>query len=132
MTATLTVRDETTSSLDEDREFLLDLPSGRVTVEELIRARVLREVENHNASSSDHFRGLVQPSGTERTLNGFKVREGRKIDPEEQCGKAVEAFGRNGFILLVDDRQAEELDEEIEVRPKTTVTFLKLVPLVGG
>lgn len=132
MTATLTVRDETTSSLDEDHVFLLELPSGRVTVEGLIRARVRREVEDHNASTRSLFRGLIQPSGAERTLNGFKVREGRRIDPEEQCRKAVEAFGRNGFILLVDDRQAEELDEEIEVRPETTVTFLKLVPLVGG
>lgn len=132
MTATLTVKDETTSSLDEDHVFLLDLPSERVTVEGLIRTRVRREVADYNASRSEHFRGLVQPSGAERTLNGFKMREGRKIDPEEQCGKAVEAFGRNGFILLVDDRQAEKLDEEIEVRPEITVTFLKLVPLVGG
>lgn len=132
MTATLTVRDETTSSLDEDHVYLLDLPSERVTVEQLIRTRVRREVEDYNASTSEHFRGLVQPNDTETTLNGFKVRKGRRIDPDEQCGKAVEAFGRNGFILLVDDRQAEELDEEIEVRPETTVTFLKLVPLVGG
>lgn len=132
MNATLTVRDETTSSLDEDHVFLLDLPSERVTVEALIRTRVRREVADYNASTSEHFRGLIQPSDAETTLNGFKVRKGRKIDPEEQCGKAVEAFGRNGFILLVDDRQAEELDEEIEVRPETTVTFLKLVPLVGG
>jgi hypothetical protein len=34
--------------------------------------------------------------------------------------------------LLVDDRQVEELEEVIEIRPDTTVTFLKLVPLVGG
>ena len=132
MTATLTVRDETTSSFDEDHVFLLDLPSERVTVEQLIRTRVRREVEDYNASTSEHFKGLVQPSDAERTLNGFKVRKGRRIDPDEQCGKAVEAFGRNGFILLVDDRQAEKLDEESEVRPGTTVTFLELVPLVGG
>ena len=34
--------------------------------------------------------------------------------------------------MLVDDRQVDELDEEIEIRPDTTVTFLKLVPLLGG
>jgi hypothetical protein len=125
MTATLTVRDETTSSLDEDHVFLLDLPSERVTVEQLIRTRVRSEVEDYNASTSEHFRGLIQPSDAETTLNGFKIGKERRIDPDEQCGKAVEAVGRNGFILLVDDRQAEKLDEEIEVRPETTVTFLK-------
>lgn len=45
---------------------------------------------------------------------------------------ALEAFERNGFILLVEDRQVETLEEEIRVRPDTQVTFLKLVPLVGG
>jgi hypothetical protein len=45
---------------------------------------------------------------------------------------AKRAFYTNGFILLVDDRQVDELEEEIEIRPHTTVTFLKLVPLVGG
>ena len=44
----------------------------------------------------------------------------------------VEAFGRNGFVVLVDDRQVEELDEDIELALGTEVTFLKLVPLVGG
>jgi hypothetical protein len=45
---------------------------------------------------------------------------------------AKRAFYTNGFILLVDDRQVDELDDEIVIRPDTTVTFLKLVPLVGG
>ena len=56
----------------------------------------------------------------------------RRIDPEKQFELARRAFYSNGFILLVDDRQVDELEEEIEIRPDTTVTFLKLVPLVGG
>jgi hypothetical protein len=60
------------------------------------------------------------------------MRKRRKIDPEKQFELALRAFYTNGFILLVDDKQVEELEEEIEVRPDTTVTFLKLVPLVGG
>lgn len=132
MVATLTIRDETTSPLDDDRVFTLDLPAERVTVGDVIRARVRREVEDYNARRPEYFRGLVQPTDAERTLNGFRVREQRRIDPEEQATKAVEAFGRNGFLLLINDRQVEDLDHAIEVRPGTTVTFLKLVPLVGG
>jgi len=45
---------------------------------------------------------------------------------------AIEAFGRNGFVVLVGDRQIEELDQELELASATEVTFLKLVPLVGG
>lgn len=130
--ATLTVRDETTSSLDEDCVFTLDFPTERVTVRELIRARVYGEVGEYNASLPEHFRGLVQPTDAEKTLNGYRLRGPRGIRPEAQYEKAIEAFEGNGFLLLVDDRQVEDLDRVIEIEPQTTVTFLKLVPLVGG
>ena len=134
MPTTLTIRDETTFDLggDNDEGFALDVSAERITVRGLIRARVYREVREHNLRQPELFRGLVQPTGAERTLNGFKVRRGRRIDPERQFEGAIESFYRNGFIVLVNDRQVDGLDEEIEVRPDTTVVFLKLVPLVGG
>ena len=135
MSTTLTVRDETTFSFssENDEEFTLDVPSERITVRDLIRARVYTEVRDYNLSQPEYFRGLVQPSDAERTLNGFKVRKGRRIDPEKQFEKAIESFYRNGFLVLVDDRQVDELEEEPEGWPEaTTVTFLKLIPPVGG
>ncbi|MFG2330403.1 hypothetical protein ACGFMM_12320 [Streptomyces sp. NPDC048604] len=51
---------------------------------------------------------------------------------EREFARAVDAFGRNGFLVLVGDRQVEDLDETVELGPDTEVTFLKLVPLVGG
>jgi hypothetical protein len=89
-------------------------------------------VRDYNLRKPEYFRGLVQPTEAERTLNGFKVRQGRRIDPGRQFENAIASFYRNGFLVLVNDRQVDELEEEIEVRPDTTVTFLKLVPLVGG
>lgn len=134
MSATLKIRDETTLSLgaDEVESFTLDVLTARITVRELIRARVANEVRDYNLSQPEYFRGLVQPTDAESTLNGFRLRKRRKIDPEKQFELAIKAFYTNGFILLVDDRQVDDLEEEIEVRPDTTVTFLKLVPLVGG
>jgi hypothetical protein len=46
MSTTLKIRDETTFSLggDDDRDFTLDVPNAQITVRELIRARVYREV----------------------------------------------------------------------------------------
>jgi hypothetical protein len=134
MSTTLKIRDETTFSLggDDDRGFTLDVPTERITVLELISARVHREVREYNLSQPEYFRGLVQPTDAERSLNGFKMRKGRTIDPQLQFELAKRAFHSNGFILLVDDRQVDELEDEIEIRPDTTITFLKLVPLVGG
>jgi hypothetical protein len=134
MSTTLTIRDETTFSFggDNDEEFTLDVLTERITVRGLIRTRVHQEVRDYNLRQPEYFRGLVQPTDAERTLNGFKVRQGRRIDPEKQFEGAIESFYRNGFLILVNDRQVDELEEEIEVGPDTTVTFLKLVPLVGG
>ena len=133
MLATLTIRDETTFGFDKNPYvFTLDLEAERVTARELVRERVRREVEDYNARQPEFFRGLVQPSDAERTLNGFRLRRERPLDWEEQFELALEAFRRNGFILLLDDRQVEDLDQVIEIGPRTSVTFLKLVPLVGG
>jgi hypothetical protein len=133
VTATLTIRDETTFGFGaDDQGFALDVPTEHLTVRELIRTRVYQEVREYNLRQPEYFRGLVQPAGAERTLNGFKVPRRRRIDPEKQLNKAIESFYRNGFMILVNDQQVDELEEEIEVSPDTTVTFLKLVPLVGG
>ena len=134
MTTTLKIRDETTLSLggDDERDFTLDVSDERITVRQLIRARDFREVHDYNLDQPEYFRGLIQPSDVERSLNGFKMRGRRKVDPQKHFELAKRAFYTNGFILLVDDRQVDELEAEIEIRPDTTVTFLKLVPLIGG
>jgi hypothetical protein len=133
MARTLTIRDETTFDFGgADEGFTLDLPSERITVRELIRTRVYQEVRDYNLNQPEHFRGLVQPTDAERTLNGFKVQQGRRIDPEKQFERAIESFHRNGYFILVNGLQVDELEGEIEIGTETTVTFLKLVPLVGG
>jgi hypothetical protein len=129
---TLTVRDETTSG-DELAALELQLEAERVTVRELIRARVHQEVRAYNAKpAGDRFFGLVQPTDTERELNGYRLRRARQIDPEQQADAAIRAFERGHVLLLVDDRQVEELDTEVTLRAGNAVAFVKLVPLVGG
>ncbi len=133
MYTTLTVRDETTfSPAANDYVFTLGLPTERITVRDLIRARVYQEVEEYNTRRPEYFHGLVQPADAQPTRDGYRFPKNRRIDAEKQFEKAIESFQGNGFILLVDDRQVEGLDETILISPETTVTFLKLVPLVGG
>jgi hypothetical protein len=133
MVASLTIRDVNTLNLDSDGSvFVLDFLTERITVRELIRSRVYQEVKDYNTNQPEYFQGLVQPTDTEKTLNGYKLRQLRQIDWEKQFEKAIAAFEGNGFVILVDDEQLTELEEEIVVAPGTSVTFLKLVPLVGG
>ena len=46
--------------------------------------------------------------------------------------RQLAAFERNGFLILVDDEQVEQLTDCVVLSPDTVVTFLKLVPVVGG
>lgn len=131
----LTVRDETAVGLVTN-ELTLDVLSESITVRELIRSRVYQEVEDYNLRQRQGrdatFRGLVTPTDAERALNGVRLRTPREVDWKEQFSKACDAFTRNGFFILIDDRQAESLDETIILRHNTKVSFVKLVPLVGG
>ena len=133
MLTELLIRDETTASLGKaEHTFTVHVSGETISVRELIRQRVYQEVEQFNSRQPAVFRMLVQPNDTERTLNGYKFHKPRLVDPETQFEKAIEAFNGNGFIILVDDRQVESLETEIALFPETSVTFLKLVPLVGG
>lgn len=127
---TVAVADETTLGA-RTNELTLDFLTERVTAREVIRARVYQEVTEHNAAGTGIFRGLVVPRA-DPAGPGVAGKTRRRIDWREQYERALAGFAANGFLLLVDDRQVRDLDEEVVLRHDTTVTFLKLVPLVGG
>jgi hypothetical protein len=128
----LTIADASTLGGAVSPVMVLDFLVERITVRELIRSRVYQEVKDYNTRQPEYFRGLVQPMAAEQTLNGYRLKQRRQIDWEQQFELALRAFAGNGFILLVDDRQMDDLEAEIVVSPETGVTFLKLVALVGG
>ena len=124
--------DETASGV-RSAAITLDMPAERTTARELIRRRVEHEVALHNAKRDQSvFQGLVQPTGAEQALNGWRLKKPRLLDPEAQVKIALEAFARNGFFVLFDDRQLESLDEEIVLTGDNDVAFVRLMPLVGG
>ncbi|MET7864643.1 hypothetical protein [Micromonospora taraxaci] len=129
--ATAIVRDETATGKAIDHWPLTGLPD-RISARELVRLRVREEVARFNAHQPQHFRGLIQPTDTEATLNGYRVAHGRRLDWEQQADAACAAFERNGFVLLVGDRQIEDLDDEIDLTTDPDVAFVRLVALVGG
>jgi hypothetical protein len=94
-------------------------------------------VQDFNLEQGERvFRGLVQPTDAERVLNGrrteYRLKEHRQIEWKPQFEKAVEAFEHNGFFILIDDKQAESLDQEFVIGRESVVSFVRLTPLVGG
>lgn len=128
--ANVLVIDETTAG-DRSAGPMLEFLTERVTVCELIRSRVYQEVTEHNAMRALRPM-LVEPAADELALNGERSAAGRRVDWERQFDLAVSAFAGNGFLIFAGDRQLLDLDEEIDVHHDTEITFLRLVPLVGG
>ncbi|GGJ68232.1 hypothetical protein [Streptomyces brasiliensis] len=129
--ATVTFRDETATGKPLTEWEVTGVPE-RMTVRELIRLRVSEEVARHNARPSNRFNGLVRPDDAERELNGYRLREPRRIDWERQAEIAERAFLANGFFMLAGDRQVEDLDQVVDLTADPGLVFIKLVALVGG
>lgn len=110
-----------------------DFQVPRITVRELIRQRVTREVERFNRDRPAIFAGLVQPDESEQILNGYRVKFHylRTLDAEQQFERAIQAFDQQRFLVIRSGRQVESVDEEIDLGAGE-VEFLKLVPLIGG
>jgi hypothetical protein len=116
----------------EAAAWVLQVIEPVLTAREILRRRVFEEVSRFNARQGQIFHGLVQPTDTERVLNGYKLKKPRQLDWHEQFERAVQAFDKRRFLLLVGERQVESLDEELMLGAHSEITFLKLVPLVGG
>lgn len=128
----VTLQDETTSG-EVVHTTSLRLVSERVTMRELITERIRKEVERFNEQKQrEVFKGLVAPTDAEKQLNGYKLRKPRLISFEQQLALALRAFESNGFFVLVDDKQVDELDTPVTLTERSKVSFVKLVPLVGG
>ena len=136
MPVTLTIRDETASGEVYD-ERPLEFPSELITVRELIRTRVYQEVQDFNRKRDEQvFRGLVQPTDTERFLNGrrteYRLKKHREIEWKPQFEKATGnrvradygnvgaltdrlAKGEAADVAIVTDAQIDQLQNQRKI-----------------
>jgi hypothetical protein len=127
----LRIKDETAGGKILN-EIILSLQNELVSVKEIISMRVQAEVDSYNQSLPEYYKGLVQPNQAQNTLHGFKMPKRKKIDAEQQVYIALDAFIRNAYFVLIDQKQAISLDEMVLLSPETEVSFVKLTPLIGG
>jgi hypothetical protein len=113
-----------------------------ITVRELIGVRVDLELEGHrDREAAVRSRVIPGLSTRELQLNGFEKalrpslftrRSGEPLVRDKMVEAAEQGFLRNRFFILLDDRQAENLDDELQLDQTGQVTFLQLTPLQGG
>ena len=141
--AVLQISDEKFGQAKE-KALTLECLTETMTVRELIRARVYQEVQDYNQRIGRQQdkplpKLLVTPTDAEAALNRKpspiapnKPSRRKPLVWEKQYDIACEAFVKNGFFVLVGDEQVEGLEESFDVAVDTEITFVKLVPLVGG
>lgn len=114
-----------------------------ITVRELIAVRVDLELEAQREREADvRNRTASTLSARELQLNGadkalrpslFQAcREGNPVARERLLEAAEQGFVQNRFFVLLDDRQADSLDDTITIDRTGEVTFFLLTPLQGG
>lgn len=145
MAALLKIVDEHFGPTGTDRRPAVELKlvSERITPREIIQRRVESEVEALNNRKLAHAAGQVrsrsflidvEATSPEAVLNA-SLGAGRKpvlARVEREAARAFQAFERQRFIMLLDDKQIEGLDDEVTVRAESQIVFLYLMPLKGG
>jgi len=133
MTATLTIRDESTSGRTL-RSTSIELPTEQITVEELIRSYVFQHVKDLNAKSveTQGVAPIVEPALDEVLLNGVKSDVPDPIFWQAEFDKTKQAFQSRQILVFVNDKQTNALDEVVTIAPSTDVKFLRLTMLMGG
>jgi len=126
---------------------VLQLIEERITVGELIRRTVEEQVRElvgrRKLDALKAQEALARKYLTDDEVRG-KAGQGAvrypssrragvpQIDPQAEVRKALAAFDRGTYMVLIDGRRMESLDEEITFAPATKVTFLRVMALAGG
>ncbi|MEM9311425.1 MAG: hypothetical protein AAGA34_08255 [Pseudomonadota bacterium] len=146
MSVVVRIRDEFFGEQSKEVEpaGTLTLASEQVSLREIIRQRVFTEVADVNEKRIERSRARrktrsflidVETGSTEDTLNPLRPLAGAKrnqLDAEAEFERALRGFQSNRYVILLDDRQVESLEEPVTVTPDTEITFLHLMPLKGG
>ena len=131
---TVIIRDEMLGKQAPSHELRLTFSVDEVAVRDIIAERVRMEIDQYERKVVTSFaNNLVAPSDAELRLNeAKKTMKYRPIDADKQVEVAFKAFERNGFFIIVGDRQVESLDERVSLTDNPDISFVKLTPLVGG
>ncbi len=115
-----------------DRRFTLIVYDNTVSVRSLIEARIHRLLQEKGGRLSDSVNPSMDRDAREVELNPSRQEKPDSDKRKRLVEEACEAFGKNGFFVLVDGVQKTDLDEAVPLTPDSEIRFLQLVPLVGG
>jgi len=148
-TCTVEVRSRVVGQTAADLDpVLLELVEEQITVSELIRRTVeeqvrdlltRRRLEAPEVQAALNQQYLTTQEVAEQSQAGkvslhapAERNVPSRIDTPAEVAKALRAFEAGRFFIFADGRQVEGLDEVLSFEQQASVTFLRLMPLVGG
>ena len=145
MQATITVKGKVIGQsrppfADWSVPFPPDLPASgdNITLRDLITRIVHEEVEAFRARQEERrLTRILSQAQIERGIAAGKVDMGghdlqQEVDAGQAVGAALQAFEDGLYFVFLDGAQQTSLGQTVFLKPDSQVTFVRLVPLVGG
>ena len=114
-----------------------ELPDGISTLRQLLEVIVRQEVEKYNSRGLENMLVpfLSETEIAEKSTVG-KVGFGRlysdkQADPDKAVETALQGFEDGLFRVLINEREAVDLDGTLEIFENDTLTFVRLAFLAG-
>ena len=114
-----------------------NLPDRISALRQLIEAIVRQEADTFNSRGLEN---MLVPFLTEAEIDeqsmvgkvGFgRLYSDKKVDPDDAVKTALQGFEDGLFRVLINDKEAEDLDETLEIFENDTLTFVRLAFLTG-
>lgn len=117
----------------------IDFTQPKVTVRELIHERVRLELERDWQRRGSGANVAITPEEARLNLAqrpsplaAAMLDDGDVPGAKGKAWTAEQAFVQGRYFVLLDDKQADDLDEVIDLAATRQATFLFLTPLKGG
>ncbi len=101
----------------------------RDVIAEKVRAEVARAAEEQTMPLSTRY--LVEED-LATVRGGAMLFAPPRVRPEHEIERALDAFRQGRYFVIVDGERVDNLDTVLTLQPRTTIDFLRVLPLVGG
>jgi len=125
-------------------ELWINFPESTITVRELIEQRVRIEFAKYLENQEHSGIEIFEISETEKRLNLGTIGKGDHESEKDQSNDineaalkkhiadALKGFSNNEYFITVNENQVLSLDDRLQAIDANTVSFMKLIPLMGG
>ncbi|GCE18794.1 DUF4132 domain-containing protein [Dictyobacter kobayashii] len=129
---------------------ILDILNEEITVTELIRRTVTeqirelvatRKLDAQQAQQALQRQYLTDAEIHDQAKKGKVIfaqneatrleNQNQDIQVENEIRKATNAFEQRAYVIIADGKMISSLDEKLLFHPGSTITFFRLIPLIG-